>query len=145
MPSEAGYDELRRVFDYLRSIGQIGPQVAGQNNVTNGDKRFNDDGKVDICLIDADDLLDNPNGIIEAYCKSIGLEYDAAMLDWESKDRQQQAKNAFEKWSGFHEDAIHSSSLRPRLHVSLDPCNYHQHFPTPSHCLCSCNIPIELS
>ena len=74
---------------------------------------------VDICVIDADDLLDNPNGIIEAYCKSVGLEYDPKMLDWDTEKDHQQAKDAFEKWKGFHDDAMHSSSLKPRLHVSL--------------------------
>ena len=124
MPLEAGYDELRRVFDYLRSIGQIGPNVAGQNDATIGEVKVDGRENVDICLIDADDLLDNPNGIIEAYCKSVGLVYDPAMLEWESKANQQQAKKAFEKWPGFHEDAIHSSSLKPRLQVSLNQYTY---------------------
>ena len=120
MPSEAGYDELRRVFDYLRSVGQVGPNVAGHNNSTNGHGETNGHAtKVDICVIDADDLLDNPNGIIEAYCKSVGLDYDPSMLNWDTEADHQKAKDAFAKWHGFHEDAINSSSLRPRLHVSL--------------------------
>ncbi|MCJ1258160.1 helicase [Lignoscripta atroalba] len=117
MPSEAGYDELRRVFDYLRSVGQVGPNVAGHNNSTNGHGETNGHAtKVDICVIDADDLLDNPNGIIEAYCKSVGLDYDPSMLNWDTEADHQKAKDAFAKWHGFHEDAINSSSLRPRLH-----------------------------
>ena len=121
-PSEAGYDELRRFFDYLRSVGQIGPNVSGQdsgsaqNGVANG---ATNDSLVDICVIDADDLLDNPSGIVEAFCKSVGFEYDPKMLDWSTEEDRQQAKAAFEKWPGFHEDAMHSDSLRPRIHVSL--------------------------
>ena len=122
-PSEAGYDELRRVFDYLRSTGQIGPKAAGHesNGVdTNGRAKVNGNAdKVDICVVDADDLLDNPNGIIEAYCKSVGLEYDPQMLIWDSKEDDEYARDTFAKWRGFHEDAIGSSSLKPRLHVSL--------------------------
>ena len=123
MPSEAGYDELRRVFDYVRSVGQVGPSIAGKEPngtgmnseiVTNGHS-----GKVDICVVDADDLLDNPGGIIEAYCKSVGLEYDPKMLNWDSEEDHNQAKEAFEKWKGFHEDAMDSVELRPRLHVSF--------------------------
>ncbi|KAI4143029.1 MAG: hypothetical protein L6R39_004736 [Caloplaca ligustica] len=116
MPNEAGYDELRRVFDYLRSTGQVGPKIAGQtengghtssNGVTQG---------VEVCVVDADDLLDNPSGIIEAYCKSVGLDYHPGMLKWDTEEDHQQARDAFEKWPGFHEDVMHSGELRPREH-----------------------------
>jgi len=75
MPSEAGYDELRRVFDYLKDIGQVGPKIAGQAapegvNGTDG----KEDGNVSITVIDADDLLDNPEGIVKAYCKEVGID-----------------------------------------------------------------------
>ena len=120
-PSEAGYAELRRFFDYLRLTGQIGPEVAGQSGATNGNEGAKGHtGGVEICVVDADDLLDNPSGLIEAFCKSTGVRYDPGMLEWDEED-QQHAKVAFEKWNGFHEDAIHSSSLRPRVHVSLEP------------------------
>lgn len=140
MPSEAGYDELRRLFDYLRSVRQIGPGIAAQeengnghvtnNHVVNGHRvngfhHANGNGttikgsnKVDICVVDADDLLDNPSGIIEAYCKSTGLKYDPKMLDWDSEEDHKRAEEAFEKWCGWHDDAKHSSALKPRLHVS---------------------------
>jgi len=113
-PLEAGYSELRKLFDYLRKVGQVGPHIAGKANDTNDVSNGTD--KVDICLIDADDLLDNPYGIIEAYCKSVGIPYSPQMLKWDSEENQQLAKAIFEKWPGFHEDAIHSDELRPRTH-----------------------------
>jgi hypothetical protein len=116
MPSEAGYDELKRLFNYLRDVGQVGNRLAGQ---TDG---VADDGKgVDICVVDADDLLDNPAGIIEAVCKSVGIDYHPDMLKWDDDESHDFAKSAFEKWKGFHEDAINSTDLKPRAHVSL-PC-----------------------
>ena len=140
MPSEAGYHELRRLFDYLRSIGKVGPGVAGQETSrtelkANGDSiNGHDVGNVraagthvigneqpdgtDICLIDADDLLDNPAGVVEAYCKSIGLDYDPKMLSWDNDEDHEYAKEAFQKWNGWHEDAMQSSALKPRTHVS---------------------------
>lgn len=116
MPSEAGYDELRRVFDFLRQQNQVGPAVAGKHGALK-------DGEVSITVIDADDLLDNPQGIIEAYCKEVGIDYTPEMLNWDTEEDHQRAKNAFEKWRGFHEDAINSTSLKPRsaAHVSLLP------------------------
>ena len=128
MPSEAGYAELRRIFDYLRSIGHVGPHISGQeskvaatsSNIANTDGLANGHSdNIDVCVVDADDLLDNPSGIIEAYCRSVGLQYDSKMLDWSAEEDQQQAKDAFEKWKGFHDDAIQSSGLKPRLNVSL--------------------------
>ena len=128
MPSEAGYDEVRRVFDYLRSIGQVGPKIAthensginGLNGFAKNNNRISNGhpANVDICVVDADDLLDNPKGIIEAFCKSVGIPFDEGMLSWDSEEDQKQAKDAFEKWPGFHEDAMNSCDLKPRLHVS---------------------------
>ncbi len=129
-PSEAGYSELRRIFDFLKNIRAVGPKIAGESDseqATNGKvtesngANTNDhitssasDEQVSITLIDADDLLDNPNGIIAAYCKEVGLEYSDSMLCWDSEKEHERATVQFEKWSGFHEDAIHSGSLRPR-------------------------------
>lgn len=107
MPSEAGYDELRRFFDFLLEERQIGPAVAQKYDALR-------DGEVSITVIDADDLLDNPEGIIEAYCKEVGIEYSQDMLNWDTQEDHQRAREAFEKWRGFHEDAINSTSLRPR-------------------------------
>jgi hypothetical protein len=120
-PNEAGYNELRRFFDYLRVSGQVGPHIAaaagpgpsnGHQKAVNGDKMG-----VEICVVDADDLLDDPEGIVQAYCKSVGLDYTPEMLVWDSPELQARAKHAFEKWRGFHEDAINSKDLKPRAHV----------------------------
>ena len=136
-PSEAGYAELRRLFDYLRSEGQIGPKITGRDmmsqestgteldghqtngNATNGHEEFKGrHDEVDICMIDADDLLDHPANVISAFCKSVGLEYQENMLKWDTEKDHKQAKDAFEKWTGFHEDAMNSKDLKPKTHVS---------------------------
>jgi hypothetical protein len=113
MLSEAGFDELRRVFDFLVENKQVGPTRAGQH----GELK---DGEVSITVIDADDLLDDPEGIVSAYCKEVGIKYDPQMLIWDTEEDHQRAKDAFEKWNGFHNDAINSTSLKPRdsAHVS---------------------------
>jgi hypothetical protein len=56
-PSEAGYDEVRRVFEYLRKIGLVGPRLNGSSTQSGKDQLngFKSDG-VDICVVDADDL-----------------------------------------------------------------------------------------
>jgi len=126
LPSEAGYDEVRRVFDYLVTTGTVGPSFAGLDqdsevkgkgiNSSNGEYNGSS-SRPDICVIDADDLLDNPKEMIEAYCQTVGLDYNPDMLHWEDEENQNRAKAAFEKWRGFHEDAIDSTELRARTHV----------------------------
>lgn len=118
-PSEAGYQEIRRVFDYLRQVGHIGPHLNGKNLQAGGSKyQDSNQGGVDICVVDADDLLDDPAGMIKAYCQSVGLKYEPEMLSWNSDGDQRYAEKSFEKWKGFHDDALNSKELRPRAHVS---------------------------
>lgn len=119
---EAGYVELRHFFDFLRAEGQIGPHFAASvSDVVNGTASNGTNGSkegVEICVIDADDLLDNPSGVIEAYCKSTGIKYEPEMLTWDTEEHHQYAKDTFEKWKGFHDDAINSKELKARTHVS---------------------------
>lgn len=115
-PLEAGYDELRRHFDFLRREGLIGPRVA-----TRSDLNLEDESKIkettdEICVIDADDMLDAPAATIEAFCNSVGLPYTPEMLIWDTPEDYKVACDAFEKWRGFHNDAIESSSLVARKH-----------------------------
>ncbi|WEW54787.1 hypothetical protein PRK78_000212 [Emydomyces testavorans] len=123
--SEAGYEEVRRFFDYLRDIALVGPHFANGKSVGNGTSGINGNdtassshahGSAEICVVDADDLLDNPAGIIERFCESVGEEYTPDMLNWNNEKDQAVAKEAFEKWPGFHDDAMNSTSLKPRLY-----------------------------
>lgn len=127
-PSEAGYSELRRFFDYVRSKGFIGPKIAGaakeDGDIANGVNGEHGGSGVEICVVDADDLLDNPYAVIKAYCRSVGFPYSDRMLKWNEED-QKRAVEQFASWKGFHEDAIHSNELKPRAHVSTFRC------PTP--------------
>jgi hypothetical protein len=114
MPEESGYDELRRFFDYCKDSGIVGPKICGQEN----SGAVAAPNSVEICVLDADDLLDDPEGMLRHYCASVGIEFDMSMLNWDSEEEHQAAKDAFEKWNGFHEDAIHSKDLKPRATVS---------------------------
>ncbi|KAE8353334.1 P-loop containing nucleoside triphosphate hydrolase protein [Aspergillus coremiiformis] len=124
-PAEAGYDEVRRTFDYLRSVQLIGPHIATKEQdadeidnklkpVVNGIGETHE--STEICVIDADDMLEKPGPVIEAFCRSVGIEYDPSMLDWNNEAEQQQVCEAFEKWRGFHNDAIESKGLTARTH-----------------------------
>ena len=126
---EAGFSELRTLFDFVRGTGMIGPEIAGKqvhmNGYTNG-HTHHENGDLNmkheqhqICVIDADDLLDKPAEVVQVFCESVGIRFDPNMLNWDSEEEEQYAAKAFEKWKGFHEDVIHSQGLKPRGHVSL--------------------------
>ena len=124
MPSEAGYDELRRLFEYLRSVGEIGPETAGATDPPTESAQEQGQGqgqgskgKIQICVVDADDLLDDPQGIVKAFCATTNLPYDPAMLKWDTEADARQATEAFAKWNGFHNDAMGSTELRKRVKV----------------------------
>lgn len=133
-PHEAGYDELRRFFDFARESGLLRQSITDKANgdtnghlnghtngySTNGNTGHGQSDGSDICLVDADDLLDDPQSIIKQYCQHVGLDFNPSMLTWDNEEDQQRAKAAFEKWKGFHDDAINSKDLKPRKHVSAD-------------------------
>ncbi|KAI1433098.1 hypothetical protein GGR50DRAFT_537657 [Xylaria sp. CBS 124048] len=109
MPSEAGYAELRRLFEYLREQGLVGPSVAGQAKQT-GDE-------VSITVLDADELLDRPEQAIRAFCEQMGVSFKPDMLEWDDEANQKYVANAFAKWNGWHNDAINSTGLTARTHA----------------------------
>jgi len=150
-PDEAGYLELRKMFDFLKGCKQVGPGIcrtdsscqiaekqtngahangtngingANGTNGTNGTNGVSHHEEVDICVIDADDMLDNPAGMIEAYCDSVRIPFEPDMLVWDNEEDHKRAKEAFEKWRGFHEDAIESTELKKREHVSFSRFSY---------------------
>ncbi|KAI8634574.1 P-loop containing nucleoside triphosphate hydrolase protein [Xylariaceae sp. FL1651] len=110
LPSEAGYVELRRLFDYLREQQLVGPSIAGE---TNGSKK----DEISITVLDADDLLDHPEACVRAFCKETGIPFSPDMLEWGDEENQKYVSDAFAKWIGFHNDAINSKALTARTHA----------------------------
>ncbi|KAI0480385.1 P-loop containing nucleoside triphosphate hydrolase protein [Xylariaceae sp. FL0804] len=124
MPSEAGYAELVRLFDYLRDQGIVGPALAGREG--SGEKSSSNGGgavahpekttSTPITVIDADDLLDKPEDVIRAFCREAEIPFSPDMLTWDDEDNQKYVADAFAKWIGFHNDAIDSTCLSARAH-----------------------------
>ncbi|EGS20444.1 uncharacterized protein CTHT_0022740 [Thermochaetoides thermophila DSM 1495] len=134
MPSEAGYAELRRLFDYLRTEGVIGEDGASKwlakpaGTDGNGDEEGKDRERkverVKITVVDADELLAKPKKVVKRFCEDVGLKFDEAMLQWgneqdgeEAEEQQHKAEEAFAKWEGFHDDALKSTGLKARAEV----------------------------
>lgn len=101
LSQEAGYQELRVLFDYLLSH-----KLIDQNHV---------------CLIDADDLIAQPAKITERYCKYIGIDYRPEMLRWDTDEDKAHADEIFASpmWIAFHRDALESTGFNARPHIKV--------------------------
>lgn len=108
---DAGYRELRILFDFLKDTKQIGPNSAGI------DQKLGQT-ETEICVVDCDELLEDPEEVLETYCKSVGIPFEPCMLRWDKAEDRQQAKAAFEKWGPFHDTILNSTSLMSQPPVS---------------------------
>eukprot|EP00316_Scyphosphaera_apsteinii_P005319 CAMPEP_0119340796 /NCGR_PEP_ID=MMETSP1333-20130426/101041_1 /TAXON_ID=418940 /ORGANISM="Scyphosphaera apsteinii, Strain RCC1455" /LENGTH=261 /DNA_ID=CAMNT_0007352625 /DNA_START=234 /DNA_END=1019 /DNA_ORIENTATION=- len=64
-----------------------------------------------LIIVDADDLLANPTGMLRAWCAAVDLAFDSKMLSWEPMQPQ-----SWEKWPGWHADAAGSSGFVTKKH-----------------------------
>ncbi|KAI1299718.1 hypothetical protein F5Y03DRAFT_386204 [Xylaria venustula] len=108
LPSEAGYAELRRMFDYLLGHGLMEDPEGTNREQHQGHEAMQP------CVIDAEDFLQQPEKVIKAYCGYIGLDYQPSMLLWDSKEDDDQAAQVFATWTAFHRDAIESRGLQAK-------------------------------
>ena len=123
-PDDAGYIELRKLFDFLREVNQIGPKIAGRegDSTSEGSLQSENNGQVEVCLIDAENLLNDPESICKAYCKSVGLQFECSMLSWKTPEDRRRAEVTFKKSLPEHDVAINSTSITPQVHVSIVSC-----------------------
>lgn len=91
---ETGFIEQRQLFDRLSDeMGQAPP------------------------VIDSDDLLENPNGIVEAYCKAVGIRFMPQALTWEPGARDEVSWYDGGSW---HENLRNSDGLKPQMRQYID-------------------------
>ena len=85
---EIGYIEQRELFDIV----------------------WRSSGKTPV-VIDSDDLLENPFGMVEAYCNAVGIPFIERALSWEPG-----ARDEVSWWDGgsFHENLRNSDGFKPQ-------------------------------
>lgn len=79
---EAGYEELYRLHGYAVEDGQ------------------------DPVVIDAQDLSENPDAVVAAYCNSLGIAHKPEALTWEPREIPE-----WEMWEGWHDNAQESTGI----------------------------------
>ena len=92
LPEEAGFKQMFEFFQFVRSHLDPSPVV-----------------------VDADDLLDNPEGMMQSYCEALGLEYQENMTKWSPGYAP-----LWEKYGnlGWHEVLLESSGIITRKNTS---------------------------
>lgn len=94
---EVGFPEQRALFDLLWALEGTPPAV-----------------------IDSDDLLDDPEGVTQAFCDAVGIPFVPDALHWEAGNDP----GAHSWWTGdsFHANLARSTGLtrQPRKYVDLD-------------------------
>merc|ERR1719231_771901 len=94
-PAEAGFTAMAALLDHIEAQPGAPPCV----------------------IIDADDLLDDPEGIMGAYCAAVGLPFEPSMLSWQPGP----VKELESPWSGWTDDVINSSGITRRAKTSMLP------------------------
>jgi hypothetical protein len=61
-------------------------------------------------VVDADDLEDDPDGIIRAYCQRLGLRFIPEAMSW-APDHQEE----WEIWKDWHKDAAQSTGIQKSM------------------------------
>ncbi|RPA78797.1 hypothetical protein BJ508DRAFT_308975 [Ascobolus immersus RN42] len=66
----------------------------------------------DMCIIDADDLLGDPEKVLGYLCDMLDEGFREEMVNW--GEIPEELKKQLGKWKGFHEDALEAKGIRKR-------------------------------
>ena len=79
-------------------------------------------------VVDANDVLANPEGVLSALCDALGIAWDRAMLGWEPGGRETDGPwaphwyGAVEKSTGFGQPETHAVELPEEARRLVDRC-----------------------
>lgn len=96
--SEAGYRELRILYDYVTKLSKD-PKSGVKAPI----------------VVDSVDLIENPTPIISRICAQGNIDFVPEMLSWGQNSEYE--VRMFEKWKGFHNDALNSTGFRVSDHA----------------------------
>ena len=92
---EIGCDEQRQLFDRLSERAGRAPPV-----------------------IDSDDLLEDPYGVVEAYCAAVGVPFIPEALSWKPGERKEVLW--YDKDCVWHKNLKNSDGLKPQPRKTVD-------------------------
>jgi hypothetical protein len=84
--AEIGLGQLSGIYEQLLSLGQ------------------------EAIVVDADDLEDDPEGTLNAYCLALGIPFIPDALNWDSGHKAE-----WDIWKDWHRDAAQSTGIRKNM------------------------------
>ena len=93
---EIGYEHLFKLFRRVADLNNNQPPV----------------------VITAEDLEDNPEGTVKAYCNAVGIPFLPESLTWEQREPEE-----WRSWEEWHKDAIASTGIQKdmeKFDMSID-------------------------
>lgn len=60
-----------------------------------------------VTVVDADDLQNNPDGIVQTYCRKLGIRFIPESLTWDAGHKKQ-----WDTWKDWHKDAASSTGIQ---------------------------------
>jgi hypothetical protein len=75
------------------------------------------EGDYDICVVDAEELMENPDKVMSAYCRKNGIPYHESILHWDKTEDQERAASVIDRWGflvTFHKAVLQSKGLRAK-------------------------------
>jgi hypothetical protein len=84
--AEIGYEQVWKIFEKVAHITQSTPVV-----------------------VNADDLIEHPQGVVEAYCQTLGLAFVPEALQWQAEHKPE-----WDIWKNWHTDAAQSTTIEKR-------------------------------
>ncbi|KAI3625767.1 hypothetical protein CBS9595_001128 [Malassezia furfur] len=119
-PAEAGYKELKLLYDWIADPSSTFHQPA------DADERYASfpvqEQAMPPPLVSASVLLENPGAVLEQYCGALGVPFDESMLSWNPG-----AVDIWAKWGKYHESAEGSSGfIKEKAKETAEPVEHPQ-------------------
>eukprot|EP01084_Bolivina_argentea_P053230 97726_1 len=84
-------------------------------------------GYNNLVIIDADDLLNDPENILSKYCSKVGLKYTRNITSWKPGYDGNKHCKLFTLWHGWHDDILSSNGFMKNNDTKYNEYEYKQY------------------
>jgi hypothetical protein len=101
-------EPIKTILSYYKVDSEVDRDEIGYEYLFKLFRKVADlnDNKAPI-VITAEDLEDDPEGTVEAYCEAVGIDFKPESLNWEASEPDE-----WKGWDEWHKDAIASTGIK---------------------------------